>query len=109
MIPVQVGSTDPQQIKNTEDKVEKKRKPYFSVRLLLVISENIRMSIGVTFGQPEYGKMYVKGRLYWGLWRLNEADDPHFLFHFLMSYDHPYKISENKINSSQGAYTLVRP
>ena len=46
--------------------------------------------------------MYKNDRLYSGLWRPNEVDDQHFLFRFLMSYDHHYTIS-------RGAYMPVRP
>ena len=53
--------------------------------------------------------MYENGRLYLGLWRPNEVDDPHFLFHFLMSYDHHYTISKKEKNSSKGVYMPVRP
>ena len=44
-----------------------------------------------------------------GLWRPNEVDDPHFLFRFLMSYDHHYTISKKEKNESRGAYMSVRP
>ena len=42
------------------------------------------------------GICYENGRLYLCLWGSNEVGDPHFLFHFLMSYDHHYTISKKE-------------
>ena len=71
----------------------KKIEANFSVSFLLVIPNNERKIIVHEQVNHNIG-ICTKTAVSTDIWRPNEVDDPHFLFRFLMSYDHHYTTSK---------------